>query len=141
MTSIFNIDTLIISFDILDYDNVIKKYISLLDEAKERSRNNLYANRDNKEYITIKDMKFEIMPIGARGYAYLLHNDLIELRLAMFRSNTKSFYPIVVRFKSSLLWEQGMNAYSFGASFIRTAFNHIISTKVSRCDLALHMMG
>lgn len=59
----------------------------------------------------------------------------------MYRSNTKSFYPIVVRFKSSLLLEQGMSAYSFVASFIRSSFNHIISTKVSRCDLALHMDG
>lgn len=141
MASIFNIDTLIISFDVLDYEHVIKKYINLLEEGKEKSRKHLYANMDTKEYITIKDMEFEIMPTGARGYAYLLHNDLIELRLAMYRSNTKSFYPIVVRFKSGLLWEQGMNSYSYVASFIRSAFNHIINTKVNRCDLALHMDG
>lgn len=141
MDSIFNIDTLIIAFDILDYESVVKKYIDTLERAKESSRNNLYANRDNKEYVTVGDMEFEIMPAGARGYAYLLHNDLMELRIAMYRSITKSFYPLVVRFKSNLLWEMGLSSYSYVASFIRKSFNHIISTKVSRCDLALHIDG
>lgn len=141
MASIFNIDTLIISYDIIDYENVVKPYLDELEDCKEKSRKHLYANTDIKEYITINEMDFEVMPAGARGYAYLLHNDLFELRLAKYRSHSRNFYPIVVKYKSQLLWEMGLNSYSYIADFIREAFNDFADTKVSRCDLALHIDG
>lgn len=141
MNSIFNIDTLEVSFDVIDYEKMLVKYVDELEVCKELSKKHLYNNLDDREYIKINDLEFQVMASGARGYAYLLHNDLFELRLSRYRSNMKSFYPVVVKFKSQLLWEMGITSYSYIADFIRTAFNDFTETKVGRVDFALHIDG
>lgn len=138
---ISNIDTLIISFDIKDYDSCILKYINELEKAKEMSRNMLYDNKTEREYIVLGNMHFELMANGSRGYAYLLHNDLFELRIAKYRSKSKNFYPLVVRFKASILWEKGLNSFWYVADYLERTFGKIIDTKVNRVDLALHIDG
>jgi len=136
---IANIDTLVISFDVLDYDKSIGYYSKSLEESKEKSRNYMYNNESKRETVQFGNVKFEVMANGARMYAYLIHNDLIEIRLAKIRSNNKDTLPIVVSFKSTLLWSKGLNAYFYAERIINNVFGSIKTTKISRVDMALHM--
>lgn len=134
-----NIDTLVIGFDVKNYDNAIENFVIELEKQKEKSRNYLYENTSDKAHVAFGNIDFEIMPNGARCYAYLLHNDLIELKLARGRSGNKSTLPIVIKYKSNLLWEKGLNAYFYGYDLIYKVFGEIMETKISRVDMALHI--
>lgn len=135
---IVNIDTLELSFDVYDYAFAVEKYIDALETAKHTAAEMTYNGMEDKSYIEIGEITFEVMRNGKHGYAYILHNDDIELDIAKYRSSKQEFYPIRVRFKAKYLWEQGMMAYTYIAQFIRDHFNDFGSTKVSRVDLACH---
>ncbi len=79
------------------------------------------------------------MPNGSASYAFLLHNDLMELRLAKVRSRNKETYPIFVHFKSELLWSIGPeNCWAWFHEWVTSNFEQIISNKVNRVDLCCH---
>lgn len=138
---IANVDALVINFDVKNYDTTIQKYLNILEMQKDLSRQYLYDNQAQKSHIVLGNIDYEVLPNGARCYAYLLHNDLIELRLAKGRSKNKNTYPIVVKYKSTILWEKGLNAYFYASDFIEELFGQIINTMVSRVDLAYHTDG
>lgn len=139
MKTLPNIDTLEISFNVLDYEISIEPYLDSLEEKKNERRDSLYKGEDSKSFINIGGIEFEVIHAGKHGYAYILHNDDMELNLAKYRSNVKDFYPVRVRFKAKLLWEQGRLAYQFVANFIRENFNDFDTNKVGRVDLACHV--
>ncbi len=141
MNTIVNIDTLEIGFDVYDYESSIESYLDLLEECKNEKRDSMYKGEDHKSFIEIGGIDFEVLHAGKHGYAYILHNDDMELNIAKFRSTIDDFYPIRVRFKAKLLWEQGQLAYQYVARFIRDNFNDFGTTKVGRVDFACHTDG
>lgn len=136
---IANIDTLVINYDVFNYDEVIDAYIHELERQKDESRKFMYNNENERAHVVFGNVNFEVMPNGARCYAYILHNDLIELKLAKGRSANHNTYPVVIKFKSTLLWNKGLNAYYYAESVLLNVFKKILDTKISRVDMALHV--
>ncbi|WDV44505.1 hypothetical protein PV797_13390 [Clostridiaceae bacterium M8S5] len=135
---ITNIDTLIATLDILDYDNAFKGLIMDLSikkmEAKSLVKNNSFETVTTK----IANMEFEVYPNGSRHHAFILHNDCYEVKIANFRSKSLDTYPVHIKIKSACLWEKGyIKAWEDICEIISTQ-GQITANKVSRVDLCCH---
>ena len=84
-------------------------------------------------------MTFEVLPNGSRHHAYILHNDLYEIKLAMYRSSSGDSYPIFIKIKSVCLWSKGyIKAWEEIKTFIEKSIGEILDNKVSRIDICCH---
>ena len=150
------IDTICITLDILNYGKIDIEEIGKIDilsileekkaEAKEKSMNNMA----HKQIIQIGNQGFEILSNGSKGYAYILHNDSYEVKLAQFRSTKESFYPVFIKIKSECLWSKGVfEAWEIIKNWIIENVGQIktvreengqdkMLTKVNRIDLCCH---
>lgn len=133
------IDTLYFSVDCENYSEIISKYVEELEQlkclAKEYSLNKL----SEKAIITIGNMSFEVLSNGANGYAFILHNDEYEIKIAQFRSKSTCFYPLKIRIKSECLWSRSpVSAFAFIYEWFERNFGKIIANKVGRVDLCCH---
>ncbi len=133
-----NIDTLVLNFDITNYDLAIVKFIKELEEAKDLARTYLYENSNDISNVILGNIQFQVLPNGARSYAYLLQNDRLRVSLAKGRSKSPTTFPVVVTYTSALLWEKGLNAYFYAYDWLVNTFGEVKTTMVSRADFCLH---
>lgn len=136
---IANIDTLVFTIDIDDYDNVCKPLLHILDDIKQIAKKNISEMNGEKSMIEIGNMTFEVKSVGVRMYAFILHNDMYEIQLAQHRSKSEYNYPVFIRIKSECLWSQGfLESVSFIKSWVAKNIGEIKTTKISRADLCCH---
>ncbi|MEG1779052.1 MAG: hypothetical protein RR263_03040, partial [Oscillospiraceae bacterium] len=69
------IDTFKFSVDIENFEESIERYAEELDSLKLIAKYNSSDLLSDKVTITIGKMTFEVLPNGAKGYLYILHND------------------------------------------------------------------
>ncbi|NLK11724.1 MAG: replication initiation factor domain-containing protein [Staphylococcus equorum] len=137
---ISNIDTLICSFDIADYEERNIELFSLLEEKKQDAATATREFENNEVNVKLGFIEFKILGNGRQGYAYILHNDLLEINLARFRSKMESFYPLRIRWKSEYLWSCGFkNSWQLVEEWIKETLGEIIDCKISRVDLCCHI--
>jgi len=140
-----NIDTLCATIDINNYgysdiekkdtNDIIIKLENEKYEAKEKTRDNM----NYKHIIQIGNQAFQILPNGSRGYAYILHNDSYEVKMAQYRSGKESFYPVFIRIKSECLWSLGVEkAWNTIKEWITENIGDIKANKINRIDLCCH---
>lgn len=134
-----NIDTLIATIDIVDYDTKANALLITLEELKEQAKSKLKENMTSKVQFRIGNMTFEVLPNGSRHHAYILHNDLYEIKLARYRSSSGDSYPIFIKIKSACLWAKGYSkAWNDIKNFISKYIGEIVSNKISRMDICCH---
>lgn len=139
---ISNIDTIYILAYFKNYDkNIsIELLLTMLKIEKEKAKNILIQNRTYKHIIKIKNMTFELLPNGTRGYSYILKNAGYELHIAEFKSSISNFAPVKIRISSEYLWAYGlMISYKNIYTFISEIFGVPSNVKVSRVDMAMHI--
>lgn len=141
------IDTLEVSYDILDYNSKLEGFLKMLEQKKQEAKKLREETYKTDITIEINNEFFEVLPNGTANHAYLLHNNSYEIKFAKFRSSNASFYPIVVRLKSNLLWSDSVE---ISCEYIKDFFNWIIekyckeskhvyiNEKVKRIDLCCH---
>lgn len=135
------IDTLCAIVDIEGYGNTDKmiKLINSLEEKKQEAKEKANQNLSQKVLVTIGDQTFQILQNGAKGYAYLLHNDAYEVRLAQYRSKNEDFFPIFIKVKSEYLWSQGVeNTWLIITKWISENIGEVKANKINRIDLCCH---
>ncbi|WDV47375.1 hypothetical protein PV797_06790 [Clostridiaceae bacterium M8S5] len=133
-----NIDTLIASIDILEYDKTFKGLLCELARKKEEAKSQVKDNSFETVQINIRGMFFEVFPNGSRHHAYILHNDMYELKFANYRSTNEDSYPVYVKIKSACLWEHGYKRAWQIISELIGSIGQIITNKVTRIDLCCH---
>ncbi len=140
-----NIDTLCATLDIHNYGFAdMEKQASAdilirLELEKCKAKEAQQHSMSNNHIIQVGNQSFEILSNGSRGYAYILHNDAYEIKIAQHRSNKESFYPIFIRLKSECLWSMGVEkAWDTIKEWITTNIGDIKSNKISRIDLCCH---
>lgn len=133
-----NIDTLIASVDVKEYENEFGNILLLLAEKKLEAKSRMQDNTFETVQANIFGMTWEVYPNGARHHAYILHNDKYELKFANFRSKSKDTYPIYIKIKSACLWEMGyVQAWQNIISRINSV-SKVTANKISRSDLCCH---
>ncbi|WP_202709701.1 hypothetical protein [Sporosalibacterium faouarense] len=134
-----NIDTLIATLDLVDYDTDASNLLKTLEIKKQESKNNVKEDSYENVLVTIGNMSFEIFPNGSRHHAYILHNDYYELKFARYRSRSVNNYPIFIKIKSACLWEKGYTqAWEDIKTLISNNIGEIATNKISRADLCCH---
>ena len=73
-----NIDTICVLLDIENYEENAKDIIEYLLKEKEKTKEEQLTSPDYSNILDIGNMKFEILPIGKRGYSILLKNVLTK---------------------------------------------------------------
>lgn len=137
-----NIDTICVLLDIENYEENAKDIIEYLLKEKEKTKEEQLTSPDYSNILDIGNMKFEILPIGKRGYSILLKNDSYEIDIAQYRSKLKNFLPIQIRISSSELWSTGISkSWAIIYNWVVEIFGNIISEKVCRLDLCSHIDG
>lgn len=152
------IDWLSLTLDLENYDNNLKPILAQLEDLKVeaieiRNRNikslqhkskeaesyNQSEGPSNKAIAKIGGELFEVKPTGTASYAYILQNDLMELRFAMARSRNENTYPIYVHFKSEFLWHSGPEyCWAWFSEWVTDNFAAITNNKINRVDLCCH---
>lgn len=133
------IDWLSATVDLEDYNENLEKVLNQLEMLKIKAIDNRTLSLNDKVLFEIGQRTFEVKAAGTSTYAYLLHNNLMELRLAKVRSNNKRTYPIYVHFKSEFLWFNGPeNCWYWFENWINEYFAPIITNKINRVDLCCH---
>jgi len=133
------IDTLCVSIDIENYEIELKELLIQLENKKNEAKLAATNNASSKVTISIGNYTFEVLPNGAKGHSYILHNNEYEIKISAFRSTKKEFFPIIVRFKSEYLWAVGYeNAWINLKTFIEKYIGNILEQQVSRVDLCCH---
>lgn len=113
--------------------------IDQLDELKQQAITYRSEYNQEKVCIDIGGMKFEVKANGSNGYAYILHNHLLEIRIAKYRSPNENNYPIFIHLKADLLWEKGpQQAWTWLTTWIKNNFGEITADKLNRVDLCCH---
>ena len=139
INKISNIDTIYILVNIKNYEISCKKILQFLENEKEKAKLKLISDANSKHLITINEIPFELLSNGTRGYAYILHNDGYEVKIAQYKSKIKSFMPIQIRITSEYLWSKGLNkAWETIYKWIELTFGNIEENKVSRVDVCMH---
>lgn len=140
-----NIDTLCATVDIHNYgfgdleQNRSAELLIKLEQEKHNAKAQETQSMNKTHIITIGSQTFEILPNGSRGYAYILHNDAFEIKIAQHRSKKESFYPIFIRLKSEVLWSMGVEkAWNTAKEWITANVGDIKANKISRIDLCCH---
>lgn len=140
-----NIDTLCVTIDILNYGkadidkNDSLDFINKLECHKQAAKEASKKSMTYKHIIEIGNQSFQIMPNGSPGYAYILHNDAYEVKVAQFRSRNEKFYPVYVKIKSQFLWSKGAaDAWRIIKEWIAANIGEIKDSKINRIDLCCH---
>ncbi len=140
-----NIDTLCATIDIYNYgfadlkQNRSADLLIKLEQEKCNAKEQQTQGMNQTHIITIGSQSFEILPNGSRGYAYILHNDAYEVKIAQHRSRKESFYPIYIRLKSEVLWSMGVEkAWNTVTEWITANIGDIKANKINRIDLCCH---
>ena len=132
--TICNIDTICILVNIENYEKSAKNVLDMLSNEK-----NKFTNENYKNVLTIKDISFELLPNGCKGYAYILKNAGYEIKVSQYCPKIATFSPIQVRISSEYLWSYGAEqSWQIISSWITNTFGKIISNKVCRLDLCCH---
>lgn len=133
------IDWLSVTVDIDKYDINISSIKKELEETKIASQELASENSAEKALIELFGQSFMMYPNGSASYAYIMHNDLLELRLAKGRSSNIETYPIYVHFKSEFLWNEGPEqCWKWFKKWITNNLGDVIANKVNRVDLCCH---
>lgn len=133
------IDTLIIGFDIEDYEERNKNLFEALEIKKKKAAEIDEKMINDKVNIVIEYFEFNVLGNGKQGFSYILHNDLLEVDIARYRSKKDEFYPIRVRFKQEYLWSCGIrNCWIVVEEWINKSFGEVIDVKIGRVDMACH---
>ena len=135
------VDYLSFSVDIYDYtqDAICQGILERLEEKKKQSTNTGLREDVENATIDISGWAFEVLGNGSRGYAYILHNDEYEIRIAKYRSDNEDMYPIFVRIKQDGLWSNTpQGAYKGVIAWIGFTFGCVKAVKISRADLCCH---
>lgn len=133
------IDYLSFSANLENYPECAMQYFEELNRQKEAAKRVALDKSGEKAIITIGNKTFEVLPNGAQGYAFILHNSEYEIKIAQYKSKNDDYYPIMVRVYSECLWSKGPEkAYSDIYTWITENFGIIIDNKVSRMDLCCH---
>ena len=134
------IDWLSVTVDIEEYDKCLSFLLPKLEILKERATVIRSQQLSEKVLINIGGDTFEVKPTGTASYAYILHNDLLEVRFAKVRSRSIETYPIYVHFKSEFLWLNGPeNCWLWFLHWIENNLGSVYSNKVNRVDLCCHV--
>jgi len=133
------VDWLSVTVDIQAYElgarNIIKELEALKKQASEFRTNHIH----DKIFFNIGDQTFEVYANGAIGYAYILRNHLMEIKLAKFRSTNEDNYPIFVHFSSEFLWSFGPEkAWYWFKDWIEQNIGSVYKNKLNRVDLCCH---
>ncbi len=111
-----------------------------MQEEQEKAKLTAISNASYKHFITINNLKFKLLSHGTKGYAYILHNNGYEVKIAQYKSKIKSWLPIQVRISSEYLWLYGLeNSWSLIYNWIVETFGNIETEKVCRLDLCTHV--
>ena len=135
------VDYLSFSVDIYGYaqDELCQTILERLEMKKHQSSNTGLKEDMENATIDISGWAFEVLGNGARGYAYILHNDEYEVRIAKYRSDNEDMYPLFIRIKQDGLWgNTPQGAYMGVMAWIRLTFGHVKAVKISRADLCCH---
>lgn len=142
MKFISNIDTIYILVDTENYEEESKEILDYLRIEKEKAKLELTSNSNNKHFITINDMIFQLLPNSCRGYAFILKNEGYELKIAQYRSKIEDFCPIQIRISSEYLWSRGLYpAWAMIYNWIVEGFGNVKNEKVCRLDICSHISG
>jgi hypothetical protein len=134
-----NVDTLKMSFDFESYDIFSSRLRAELKTLKELAKKYQSDGSFEKATICLITDTFEVLPNGDRFHNYILHNDLLEIRIAEARSKNEDNFPIAVRFKSAFLWSFSLEgAYNIVCMLLTNIFGDILNEKISRVDLCYH---
>lgn len=135
-----NIDTICILVDIQDFEQ--QEILGFLKQEKEKALLVAASNASAKHEITIHDFSFQILPNGSQGYAYILHNQGYEVKIAQKRATLEAFYPLQVRISSEYLWSYGLaEAWQKIYAWLTETFGKILRHKIYRIDLCCHISG
>ncbi|OGO77638.1 MAG: hypothetical protein A2Y23_11840 [Clostridiales bacterium GWB2_37_7] len=139
------IDTLCVTVDIRNYgykdiDNKLAiDILSYLGPQKEEARIKTSENVNYKHLIEIGGQSFQLLQNGSLGYAYILHNDAYEIRIAQVRSKSEKNYPVYIKIKQDYLWAKGIQeSWQIVKEWIIKHVGEIKATKVNRIDLCCH---
>ncbi len=141
-----NVDYLSATIDIEDYEKVANGLLILLEEKKEEAKHIAKESVNSITYVQLRSrlgeprwIDFQVMPNGAPRYAYILHNDSFEIKLAQYRAKNEDVYPVQIRIKSEILWSLGVQrAWDELKNIIESSVGKIIEARISRLDLACH---
>lgn len=139
------IDTLCATIDIKNYGyNDLEQpkaidIIPYLEQQKAEAKSQTTENLNYKHIIQIDKQSFQLLQNGSKGYAYILHNDSYEIKIAQHRSTKENFYPIFVKIKQEALWSKGVQeSWNSIKDWITSNVGEIKANKVSRIDLCCH---
>lgn len=92
--------------------------------------------------VTVGGMRFNIAPTGRSGYAYVLSNKDVIVRLAAEARGGTLFPEVHVKFISDFLWEEGFGqAQAFMRWWVQERIGDIAYEKLSRLDLCVDVAG
>lgn len=139
INKVSNIDTIYVLLSIQNYEISCKNILEFLEQEKEKAKLENTNNANSKHLVTINEMPFELLPNGTRGYAYILHNQGYQVKVAQYKSKIQSFMPIQIRISSEYLWSMGLEkAWEKINNWIVLTFGRIKEHKISRVDLCMH---
>lgn len=122
-----------------DYHDVITLLSENLTACKDIAKQNMINKSSEKATINLNNILFEVLPNGANGYAFILHNAEYQIKLMQYQSTNSNFFPMKVYIKSEVLWAMSpTTAYQNICSWIEELFGTIVATKISRSDLCCH---
>ncbi len=131
-----NIDTLVLSFDILWENNSF--FFATLTEAKSMAQSNkkefpIPFRIDDKH----DDYLFNIKEFGSKGYEWILTNQEYSLVIGKW-FKPQAMPSVILTIRSETLWRKGpYAAIQFIINFLTTAGGKIQKTRVSRLDLCV----
>lgn len=133
------IDWLAVTVDIVSYELRAKKLIDELENLKELASENRCKHKSDKVCIDIGKETFEVLSNGAIGYAYILRNNQMELKMAKFRSRNENNYPVFVHFSSAFLWAVGPeNIWYWFKDWVEKYIGPVKRDKLNRVDICCH---
>lgn len=131
-----NLDMMVVNCDFEAYETVFGDLLELLDEKKKEAAEQMKAINSHMSIVDINGLRFQVYPNGTRGYAYVLHGEMIKLEIAKYK-NAKN-YPVRVMLHSEYLWSAGpKQAWKEFCLWI-ACIAPIARTQVSRVDLCAH---
>ncbi|HHY52121.1 MAG TPA: hypothetical protein GX499_02620 [Clostridiales bacterium] len=134
------VDALAFGLDIEAYEDSAALVLQQLEQCKETAKSRMKDKSPEKVTYQLGDMAFEVLPNGANGYAYILHNHLFQIKIAQFRSTNPNFFPVKVIIKAEALWSLSPeDAFATAYQLVNEQIGTVIANKISRMDLCCHM--
>lgn len=133
------IDWLSVTIDIIDYESVSCSLLESLNELKNEAIDLRSKHSEDKVCTEIGSQTFEVKANGSSGYSYILHNQLLELRLAKYRSKNEQNFPIYAHIKSEMLWLMGPEkSWLWLVEWINQYIGIVSNDKLNRVDICCH---